>query len=64
MIYDYEDDITVNNDCAIGWKVKFDDGSLGIFYACTFKHLLKVLEIEIFHFEPDDIVEIKKGCDW
>ena len=64
-IYDFNDEETIeHNSSGIGWKVEFDDGSMGIYYAHSFKQLLRVLEIEIFQFNPDDIIEIKKGCDY
>ncbi len=48
----------------IGWKVTFCDGSFGIYYADTFTQLLKRLRMEVFDFNPDEITEIKKGCDY
>jgi hypothetical protein len=47
----------------VGWKVVFDDNSMIILYAYNLSDLLNALEYEIFQFDMDDIIEIKRGCD-
>ena len=47
----------------VGWKVVFSDNSMVILYAYNLSDLLTALEEEIFHFNIDEVIEIKKGCD-